>query len=153
MPHLVRPRQLSVPAALASALAHATRFARSLRARDEHAAPEEPAALWLEGRAEEVALVADEVLADWAAGRVSTVDAREAIEGYLADLHAALEPWYGRWFAPSCCGPAIQARESGLHARPKAPSRPGSPTLVDTEPDGVPASRVVPRIRLGAAGA
>jgi hypothetical protein len=98
----------TLPRSLGAQLAHADQLARVVRALQAHAAPDDPSRLWLTGRAEEIEAFVDDVMRDWLAGAVDSVAAGAAIEQYVSSLHAAMEPWYGRWFAPSCCGPSVE---------------------------------------------
>jgi hypothetical protein len=109
------------PSPIVAQLAHADRFASSLRALYDDAVPGDPAALWLTGRADEVRVFVADVLRESAHGRIESTRGAELIAGFLLTLHAALEPWYGRWYVPSCCGPFARGvgSESGIrHASP-----------------------------------
>ena len=122
------------PVELQTQMFHAARFACALRVLHEDASADDPALLWLEGRAEEVTVFTSDVLAAWSAGELSTRVAEDAIDGYLHALHATLEGWYGAWYAPSCCGPLASGHRSGAHRRADvAGRRPDS--LSDTVAD------------------
>ena len=111
------------PTALQVEISHSTRFARALRtlevpiapdlavtARDEEEAAEDGASLWLEGRAEEVAVFTADVLRAWSSGELELNAAVRVIREYVQALQAALEEWY----APSSCGPFTGAHASGV---------------------------------------
>jgi hypothetical protein len=118
-----RPSVPSYPADLQNQMFHAARFARALRAMHEDAAVDEVALLWLEGRADEVIVFTSDVLDAWAAGELTTSAATSAIDDYLHGLHATLEGWYGKWYAPSCCGPLASTQAGGVRKRGEAPRR------------------------------
>ena len=95
------------PTALQVEISHSTRFARALRtlevpiapdlavtARDEEEAAEDGASLWLEGRAEEVAVFTADVLRAWSSGELELNAAVRVIREYVQALQAALEEWY-----------------------------------------------------------
>ncbi|HEY2514038.1 MAG TPA: hypothetical protein VGI39_24395 [Polyangiaceae bacterium] len=129
------------PAAFAEQVAHAERFTAALEALEEAAGPEDPSHVWLLGRAEEVKAYVAEVVRGWTAKELSAEEATAQIEGYVESLHGAIEPWYGRWYAPSCCGPWANARpQSGIQgtAEPCSHRRPcHSYTDTDTVPYGI----------------
>jgi len=120
------------PAPLAEQAAHAERFASALRALYAEAAHGDASVLWLTGRAEEVVVFVGDVLRAWGAGKRDTARAAREIEQYLEALHASIEPWYGRWYAPSCCGPwgDCERDDSLVVARKRIDP------LVDTVTDG-----------------
>jgi hypothetical protein len=124
-----RPSVPSYPVPLQTEMFHAARFARALRVLHEDAVVDDAALLWLEGRADEVIVFTSEILNAWAAGELTTDAAVGAIEGYLAALHATLEGWYGKWYAPSCCGPLASSHAGGMRRRGEvARRRPDSTT-------------------------
>jgi hypothetical protein len=126
----------SYPSLLGAQVGHAHRFARTLGALYDDAGPEDASLLWLTGRADEVLAFVDEVLREWAQGAVDATSATIAIEEYLAGLHAAMEPWFGTWYAPTCCGPSCsRVRESGFKSRPRLRR---VDALTDTVIDGAP---------------
>jgi hypothetical protein len=120
------------PAPLAEQAAHAERFASALRALYDEVAHGDASVLWLTGRAEEVVVLVGDVLRAWGAGKLDTTSAAREIEQYLEALHASLEPWYGRWFAPSCCGPRGRCERDDSRVVP----RKRIDLLVDTVTDG-----------------
>src|SRR5262249_51178586 len=71
----------------------------------ERSGPDDPAHVWLVGRASEVRAFAADAARAWMVGECDDVRATAAIAGYLASLHAALRPGVGEWYAPACCGP------------------------------------------------
>jgi hypothetical protein len=122
----VKPEAVRV--ALAVELAHAERLARTLdvllaridRAPDAVATStpsdeEERAYVWLLGRSSEVRAFAAEIARMWMVGEIDEVRACAALEGYLESLHAALRPWYGEWYAPTCCGPCGEHADEHEH--------------------------------------
>ena len=128
------------PAPLAEQVAHAERFTQALEALEEAAGPEDPSHVWLLGRAEEVKGYVAEVLRAWTCRELRDDDATAQLEGYIESLHEAIEPWFGRWYAPSCCGPWVSVRQSGIQnsAEPWSERRPcHSWTRTDTLPDGI----------------
>jgi hypothetical protein len=64
--------------------------------------------------------------------------ATAVIEDYLHGLHEAMEPWFGQWFAPSCCGPFGRIRQSGIRATPARPRLKRVDSLTDTMTDAAP---------------
>jgi hypothetical protein len=123
------------PALLQEQITHASRFARALRVLHDGVGTEDPAFFWLEGRAAEVGVFTVDVLRGWSSGELATDLAARTIGDYLQMLHATLEGWYGRWYAPSCCGPLAASSRSGVRARPAR--RPD--LLADTMSDAPPA--------------
>jgi hypothetical protein len=113
---------------------HAARFARALRVLHEDAAVDGATLLWLEGRADEVLVFTSDVLNAWSAGELTTTLAASAIDDYLHTLHLTLEGWYGKWYAPSCCGPLASTHAGGLRRRSDAPRR-RPDSLADTTAD------------------
>jgi hypothetical protein len=129
-----RPSVPSYPADLQNQMFHAARFARALRVLHEDAAVDDATLLWLEGRADEVLVFTSDVLNAWSAGELTTTVAASAIDDYLSALHGTLEGWYGKWYAPSCCGPLACTHAGGVRRRSESPPR--RPTsLVDTMSD------------------
>ena len=123
------------PTLLQEQITHASRFARALRVLQEGAAPEDPAFFWLEGRSAEVGVFTVDVLRGWTSGELDTQAAASTIGDYLQTLHATLEGWYGRWYAPSCCGPlAASAARGGGRARTARPPMSLTDTMADAPP-------------------
>ena len=131
------------PAILREQIAHVGRFVRTLRMLHEAAGTSEAAFLWLEGRAEEVAVFSLDVLEAWAKGAIDTDAAARAIDDYLHALHGTLEGWYGEWYAPSCCGPLAAPPPSGTRRRSESRVR-RVDTMTDTVVDA-PAAPMPPR--------
>jgi hypothetical protein len=86
-------------------LGHAQRFARTLDSLLQRTAEDDPAFVWLAGRGDEVRAFAGDVARSWMIGERTEAQACAAIESYLDALHESLHPWFGEWYAPSCCGP------------------------------------------------
>jgi hypothetical protein len=116
---------VAYPALLQVELAHARRFVTALQELGEASPPPEDAALlWLEGRAEEVAVFVVDVLRAWERGDVKTTAAARTIHDYLRSLHSTLEGWFGQWYAPSCCGPFARDEHEAVSSRPPFESPP-----------------------------
>jgi hypothetical protein len=126
------PRRLAPasPPVLQAKVSHAHRFIRTLDALHAAASVDDAPFLWLEGRAEEVRVFTDDVVRAWASGDLDVLTAARVIDDYLGALHASLETWYGRWYAPSCCGPLSQTPASGVRSRSGA----RSPRLAPRDP-------------------
>jgi hypothetical protein len=92
-------------AELRGQLAHAERFARTLDLLLQRTAEDDPAFVWLAGRGDEVRAFSGDVARSWMIGERDEAQACSAIKSYLGALHEALHPWFGEWYAPSCCGP------------------------------------------------
>jgi hypothetical protein len=131
------------PALLEAQITHADQFARTLRRLHDDAGADDAAFLWLEGRAEEVGAFADDVVGAWLGGELTTGAAVRVINDYLHALHASLEGWYGRWYAPSCCGPLAGPPPSGVRERAASRVRRRVDSLTDTVVDA-PAAPIPP---------
>jgi hypothetical protein len=110
---------------LRAQLAHAERLARTLDLLLSRTTADEddPAFVWLAGRGDEVRAFAGDVARSWMIGERSEAQACAAIESYLDALHHDMRPFFGEWYAPSCCGPyaheacaASEKRPSGTRA-------------------------------------
>jgi len=64
----------------------------------------EARALWVVGRAQEIVTVVADVIGEWRAARLSAEAAAEALEAYLAALHAGMLAAF-EVAEPACCAP------------------------------------------------
>src|SRR5438552_3559841 len=109
-------------------LAHAERFARTLDLLLRRTREEDAAFVWLAGRGDEVRAFAGDVARSWMIGERSEEHACAAIESYLDALHRDLHPWFGEWYAPSCCGPVAHEPHEPHEAAPSSARSPSSGT-------------------------
>ncbi len=76
------------PRPFRSVVGHAERFCELVARLPLPASRDERAAAWLTGRADEVRLVFELALGDWASGAPSAEDATRSMTAYMLDLHA-----------------------------------------------------------------
>jgi hypothetical protein len=118
------------PHHLQELVTHGERLCQLL-ARCEHRAGASRALgeVWLGGRAQEVELVFEVTLFDWASGRMSRKQACESLEHYLGEVHAGAREHLGLAGDLECCedevfltAPAGSEVETVLAPAPRAPA-------------------------------
>ncbi|MGO8993076.1 MAG: hypothetical protein ACLQVI_07095 [Polyangiaceae bacterium] len=119
------------PPLLQAQVSHAHRLAHALRALHTQTSVDDAAFLWLEGRSEEIIVFTLEVVRAWTSGELTVTTAVRTIDDYLSALHGALACWYGRWYAPSCCGPLSRPAASRVLWRPEPALRRRADTMSD----------------------
>jgi hypothetical protein len=107
---------------LRAQLAHAERFARTLDLLLQRTSEDDQAFVWLAGRGDEVRAFVGDVSRSWMIGERTENEACAAIESYLDALHQDMHPWFGEWYAPTCCGP--YAHEATLTRKKTSGTRP-----------------------------
>jgi hypothetical protein len=84
-------------------VAHALRFAKMLEELCEAVPFDDATSPWLIGRADEVRVFVSDVLHEWSERDLDPVRAAGMVEGYLAELHAALGALHDLPHELPCC--------------------------------------------------
>jgi len=99
----MRILSLKCPRPFRSVVGHAERFCELVARLPLPANRDERAAAWLTGRADEVRLVFELALGDWASGARSAEDVVHSMTAYLLDLHAGAREVFGVSGDFACC--------------------------------------------------
>jgi hypothetical protein len=91
------------PQPLQQVVSHAERFCDVIDRLEANTSRHEAARSWLTGRREEVEVVLELLVGEWARGRRSTQDAAGSMKGYLFELHAGACALLGLRGHLACC--------------------------------------------------
>jgi hypothetical protein len=92
------------PALLQEVVTHGERLCVLLARWESHRVPRPPLAeAWLRGRAQEVEVVFEMTLFDWAGERISVAAAAASLERYLGEVHAGAREHLGLDGELECC--------------------------------------------------
>jgi len=94
------------PPALQQVVQHADRLCELIAVHELTPPCDEWAAAWLFGRAEEMAILAQDILDSWRDGRMEEASCRATLEAYLASLHDGLARYAGSSGALSGSAPS-----------------------------------------------
>ena len=128
------------PQPLQEVVSHAERFCEVIDRLEANTSRRGAARSWLTGRREEVEVVLELLVGDWARGRRSTQDAAGSMKCYLFELHAGVCALLGLSGQLACCEDDLflTMRSDLEGGRGPAASPLDSPTesTADTGPDG-----------------
>jgi hypothetical protein len=132
------------PYPLKEVVTHGERLCQLLARSESRTAPSRvPGDVWLGGRAQEVELVFEVTLFDWASGRMSMSEACRSLESYLGEVHAGACQHLGLSGVLECCENDVSltapsnAEVETVLASPRAPPAPISSSDTWFDPGAV----------------